>query len=564
MRNSLLFAVLALLLFASIPAAADEARDYIDGEVADWAGIATDNGYVILGTYIGNIGGEEVIYSLELAPGIYHLYSSGGLRIEDLDLYVYDEDGKELGSDTLPDKIPIVVINLNERTELTISATAFSFTEGYSSDYFCVLVTCEGEGEILRFSGEATAVEVPPPTAEEEGSDDSHYQEIAQYAEYWQETEEQAGNEVIDYDIVLVDDLVHSLSYDLDAGFYRVLASCDSRCPDLDITVCDEEGNVLADDHAEDNFPICDFGLLKEQNITIDIEIYQLAEREDETYVAYMLSFVSGMDIESRREHMSQQLDWLLSASGEANEEILGSGIEEITKAGGAQEFMFELEAGNYFCEAEGGLEIANVDMRVYDGEGNSLGEDTYEDNYPMVWFDLAEPVEITIEVEAVEFAEGFSEGLYCWALTRLPPGYYDEWDQNGTSWSGEEGELLESAQVLADDWRASIEDHGEEIIQYFTEPVYGEGEDNGWEYELELEEGMYYFYAQGDDICLTDLDMRIYGEDGLVADEDILSSNSPVCGVEVGPGGGKLKVIAFAFFLNCEVGYFHLIITRG
>jgi hypothetical protein len=563
-RNSLLFAVLALVLFASVPAAADEARDYIDGEVADWAGIAANNGYNILGTYVGTIGEEEVVYSLQLAPGTYHFYSSGGLHIEDLDLYVYDEEGKELGSDTLPDKIPVVVINLDERTDLTLSATAFSFTEGYSSDYFCVLVTCEEAGEILQFSGEATAVEVPPPTEEEEVSDEARYQEIAQYAEYWQETEEEGGNEVIDYDIVLVKDLTYTLSKDLDAGFYRVFASCDTRCPDLDITVYDEEGEVLADDHAEDNFPICDFGLLEEQHVSIDIEVYQLTEGEDETYVAYLLSFVSGMDKESRREHVSQLLDWILSASEGQNEEVLGSGIEEITEAAGVQEFTFELEAGDYFCEAEGGLETANVDMRVYDEEGNMLGEDTYDDNYPMVWFDLAEPGEITIEVEAVQFAEGFSEGFYCWVLTKLPPGYYDEWGQPGTSWSGDEGELSNTAEVLADHWRASIEDHGEEIIESFTEPVHGEGEENGWEYELELEEGTYYFYAQGDGICLTDLDMRVYGEDGLVADEDILSGNSPVCGAHVGPGGGKLKVNAFAFFLNCDVGYFNLIITRG
>ena len=180
MRKHPFWIGIAALLLIALPAPADEARDYIDNEVEEWHEVAEGNGYNILGTYIGAIGEDDITYLFDLAPGVYHFYASGGMYVEDLDSFAYDKDGEELDNDTLPDKIPILVLELTERQEVEIVGSAWSLDEGHDQGYFCLVVTCEDEGEIHSVSGgPSDSVEEEPTETKEDLEDEDYDQERA-------------------------------------------------------------------------------------------------------------------------------------------------------------------------------------------------------------------------------------------------------------------------------------------------------------------------------------------------------------------------------------------------
>ncbi|MCX6645085.1 MAG: hypothetical protein NTY09_01810 [bacterium] len=154
--NVLIVSLFVFLL--ATPVYADTATTYIENEIAEWTEIANNDGFKILETYSGEIGTEYLTYELELAPGVYHFYASGGENVTDLDMYLYGQDGIPINSDTLPDKIPIVVIKLDEPATVSVELTAYSFTPGSTKGLFCVLVTCENEGEVLSMSGGAASI----------------------------------------------------------------------------------------------------------------------------------------------------------------------------------------------------------------------------------------------------------------------------------------------------------------------------------------------------------------------------------------------------------------------
>ncbi len=574
MRLATICAVLALVTLIAQPVFADEARDYIDNEIADWTRIGVSNGYEILGTYIGEVGSEDVIYTFDLAPGTYRLYSSGGSRIEDLDLFVNDTEGRQLGSDTRSDKIPIVQFQIAERTEVEVRAQAWSFVAGYELGYFCLLVTAVTEGEIYEFEGETVfavegqAVEVEMEVEEEEdmeemeGDRDDFHAEVEEYSGYWAEYEAELGNEVVESEIVLIDGMTYSMVFELKAGYYEAYATPDSRCLDLDMTIYDEYGEILDDDHLDDNFPMCEFFLLDDQEIELVIEVYEFFEDYDETWAGYMLAFVSAMDDESRQDYIDNEYDWMVSSTENTGEVMIDGGIDMLDYRQDSVTMEFDLEEGSYFCQGTGGLAMVNLDVAVYDDDGEILDEDVLDDNYPMAWFDLYEPETVTVEFTAIEFLEGLEDAWFAWILTETGD-YYEDYEGYDSYWSGDEEELIDSAEILGETWLASIEAHREEIIDEFTEPIYYEGEDDGWSHEFELDRGVYYFYAQGDDICTTDIDMVIYDEEGEIVAEDYYPNNSPVCVVEVDRRGGTYKVAIMAYWLDCEVGYFKLYVTK-
>jgi len=562
-------AVCTLVLFISVPAFADDARDYIDGEAGDWVRISMDNGYNLLGSYIGTITEQDITYTVDLAPGVYHFYSSGGMNITDLDLYIYDSDGSALGSDTYPDKIPIVVVNISERMEIQVNVQAFSFAEGSRSDYFCIVLAAEDEGEVYSIYSDTADIEevdIEPsePDTEDieatDGAEIDYMTEVENDISYWETYELDQGNEVIDSGVFLLEGDSYSMNFDVEPGFYTGYSSPDSRCGNLDMYVYDANENVLDEDTLEDNFPYIEFVIMIPQEIEVVFDVPG-ADDGSEVYVSYILSYITGVDEDSRHDYMENELDWLMTSAEDAGEEIFDSGMMMVNRDGPVVTLEFGLEAGSYWIEADGGIAINDLDMFVYDEDGNLLGEDTYEDNYPMVWFDVEETGMVTIEVELINMHIAFDEDFFVWIVTSSSG--WDDLDDNEPEWSGNEDELKSSAGMMGDVWMANAVLHGEEILQEFTEPIYLDPESK-WIYEIELDEGTYYFYAQGDDICLMDLDMYIYDENGDDVTMDEEWHNTPVCVLEVGCGGGTYEIEIFAYWLDCEVGYFNLIITEG
>lgn len=549
-----------------MPVSANEAQNFINDEVAEWTDIAGENGFNVLGSYIGTIDTSGVIYTLDLAPGIYHFYSSGGMYVEDLDLYIYDPDGFLLGSDDEPDKIPIVVIQLAENTTLEVNIDAWSFESGRSSGNFCIVLACDDEGEVYSFTGDTTEIDIDietPPDIDDEIPDDFYMDEITREFEHWDEYEADEGNEIIDNDIVLVDGPSYRLTYTLDPGFYSVYAQPDSRCSDLDMVVYDRDGVILDDDHLVDNFPICEFLLGERQEIAIELELYSFDEGHEQAYVAYIVSWSGDMDDEARLEYIEEKLENLIYNSEESGEEVIDFGTDSVSLPDRTVSWEFELDAGSYFCEADGGLAITDLNMRVYGEAENILDEDLLDDNYPMVWFELAEPRTVTVVIDVVKFTGGFDDGYFCWILTEQSYEYYDDWDDYDDSYPPDEDELIINAESLAAPLMAVAEKHSEIVIDTFTEPVCQEDLDEGWRYDLYLDEGAYFVYAQGDDICLTDIDMFIENENGGLVDSDEAWYNVAICRIDVGSEGGSYTIVIKPYFLECEVGYFNLFITR-
>jgi len=567
-RISLTLIALISLLLITVPAFADEESDYIENEAAEWTEIAENNGYNVLGTYIAPITEEDVYYTADLDPGKYHFYSSGGLNVLDLDMFIYDPDGIELGSDTYGDKIPIVVIQLDERTSVQVQVQAWAFEEGFDTGDFCIVLAAEEEGYVHDFFGtevwEVVEIDIPMDEPVHEGTDDDYYNEVAENTMYFTINEEDFGNEVIDTDVVYVEDNLYSLEITLAPGFYQTYAQVDTRCMDLDISVYNEDGDMIADDHWEDPYPLCEFAVTDRQEITIDFEVWTEDDEIIECYVAYMVSMMGGVDEDSRYEHMEGELEWMTEMADFSDEQVLEAFIGEIDTDTMIQSYLYELDAGYYWVEAMGGLALKDIDMAAYNSFGELLDEDTYEDDYPMVFIELDEPDTVKVEVTLYSTMEGFDGGYFVFILSETQEFLGDEDYAYGdySEWSGDEYELMDNAEWLSDSWYNIIDLHGEEIIDSFTVPIYAD-DDYIWIEEFPLDQGVYYLYVQGDDICLMDTDMTVYDDDNDVVAEDVLANNSPVCRIEVPRGGGIVEVEILAYWLDCDVGYFHLILAK-
>ncbi len=418
MRSLTFLTILLIILTAAVPTYADEAADYILNDVAEWTEIAEGNDFNILGTYTGRIGSSGMIYSFDLAPGVYHFYSSGGKNIDDLDLALYDKDGFELNSDAMIDKIPIVVVKLDERTELEAEITAWSFKPGYNSGLFCLLLTSEDEGEVYDFSGQTIRLDGSVlPDVELPALSGQYYDDLLTETELWIPFEADEGRDVYQHEIVPAVDLGHSMSLELQSGFYTIYAQPDSRCGDLDISVYDQDWLYIAENHMDDNFPECSFYLASPQTVYIEFEIFEFAGNNTGCLLAYMVSYIEEIDSGLMSKYIHDQLDVLRESYSIGGYELVDSGFEMLSVDDEIYVFEIELDAGNYTIEADGGMVITDLDMAVLDDKESLLGEDTLPDNYPIVDFELKKSQVITIEISVYQFAEGYTEDYFCWAL---------------------------------------------------------------------------------------------------------------------------------------------------
>jgi hypothetical protein len=66
-----------------------------------------------------------------------------------------------------------------------------------------------------------------------------------------------------------------SWSFHLSAGTtYMVIGACDQDCSDIDMAVKDEDGEVVASDYANDDYPVMVFTPTSSGRFTIDTSMY--------------------------------------------------------------------------------------------------------------------------------------------------------------------------------------------------------------------------------------------------------------------------------------------------
>src|SRR5688572_7912464 len=63
------------------------------------------------------------------------------------------------------------------------------------------------------------------------------------------------------------------------ASEYGITGACDEDCSDLDIVVEDANGNVLASDEADDDFPVVFFIPRSSGNYTVNVKMYSCSEQ---------------------------------------------------------------------------------------------------------------------------------------------------------------------------------------------------------------------------------------------------------------------------------------------
>lgn len=72
MKFRLVVILTCLILLIASPSHASEEEDFILNEIAEWTNVIQTNGFTILDVWIGEISDDDIVYTLELAPGTYY------------------------------------------------------------------------------------------------------------------------------------------------------------------------------------------------------------------------------------------------------------------------------------------------------------------------------------------------------------------------------------------------------------------------------------------------------------------------------------------------------------
>ena len=318
-------------------------RDAIDKEVADWTLLAGTDGYHILDTIVSTISSEPVVLQFDLGPGTYHINASGGMNISDLDAVVKDSTGKQLDSDTEPDKIPMMDFTIPFRDKIQVTLTVSTFAKGATEDYFCLLV--EGENPKL-FGTSGGPVEAAHKHAHGKEGEDSYQQEAQAAVEQLNQLAQEVKVNVITCATLHAENKVNSLSFQLDPGVYAVMAKPDSRCSNLDIAVYDANGAELAEDRGDDDRPYCEFFVESQQNIRIDFEVAALEDGASDTWLGYMLELNCSLDEPSRKDFVQGNLDSMKQLASQDGSPIIDSGMNTLSQAQSDFTLQYNLDPG--------------------------------------------------------------------------------------------------------------------------------------------------------------------------------------------------------------------------
>jgi hypothetical protein len=77
---------------------------------------------------------------ITLGRGDYIVYAEAGLRIADLDLRVYDEDGYIVSEDTMTDNSPYCEFSVYESESFEIEIDPYEMEPGWDEGYYLLVV----------------------------------------------------------------------------------------------------------------------------------------------------------------------------------------------------------------------------------------------------------------------------------------------------------------------------------------------------------------------------------------------------------------------------------------
>ncbi|MCX6645170.1 MAG: hypothetical protein NTY09_02255 [bacterium] len=424
MKKIILIVLAGLILLSCQPVFGAEEEDFILNEIAEWTNVINSNSYTILDTWIGEISSDDLVYTLELAPGTYYFYGAGGLHVTDIDAYIADMSGIKLDTDDSSDKIPKMKIKLDVPTTVQLVITPFSYEEGYSSDYVCFLLAAEGEGGFSNFEGDVTeAVEPPPIRNLDSITLDEVYREEMQFRlDEFLRNREEDNPDITQSGIFLIDGQEYSNTGDLGPGIWSTFAMVDSRVKEVGLDVLNGNGDTLATDSNPYRVAHCLYGLLDPETVEYSFNLTFGEEiGANEAYAFITTLPICGIDDESRRQYVTDEMDGDLQFKADSGTyNVIESDVGSLNADGSIVTFEYDLDEGKYVFESNGGPAISDMTVNIFDSSGTPIYEDNMDYNFTMAFFELTEPTTITVEVSAAAFLVPLDEDYYYYTLSKI------------------------------------------------------------------------------------------------------------------------------------------------
>jgi hypothetical protein len=292
---------------------------------------------------------------------------------------VQDEEGEVLDEDSLSDNYPICEIYIVEAQKIEVSFALYEVAEG--ADWVYVAYVLASQGEI---------------------DDEARLEYIQTELEDWKTRAVDNGHEIIDSGVETLNSRqdTYELEYDLEPGYYECNASGGRFISDLDMSVYDQDEELLDEDSLADNYPMCAFTLEEPGTVLVQLLAYEFLGAAEEGYFCWCLSSgepPEGMDqdqhvewsgdeqeLASKAEELAQE--WVEGAE-ENNEEVIHVATASLHAEGEEEGWVYEVELsrGSYnFCAEGDGICLLDTDMVIYDEEGEVVESDTLDDNTPM------------------------------------------------------------------------------------------------------------------------------------------------------------------------------------
>jgi hypothetical protein len=121
----------------------------------------------------------------------------------------------------------------------------------------------------------------------------------------------------------------------------------------------------------------------------------------------------------SRRSDIEDALDYWIQYADDENFEVLDTDIDMLSEDEFDIYYTITLDPGSYAFVAQTGEDIPNIDMAAFYEDDYNNGEDpfitdTFDDNYPVLEFDLDRTETIIVELWVVDWARRSDDGYYC------------------------------------------------------------------------------------------------------------------------------------------------------
>jgi hypothetical protein len=282
-------------------------------------------------------------------------------------------------------------------------------------------------------------------------------------------------------------------------------------------------------------------------------------------------------------DYIYDKLDEWIDYAESLDYDVVEARVESVNES---RSILIELAPGEYEAYAEGGQDIADLDMIVYDDRGYELGSDFLVDNYPIVNFSIRDWQEVEFVLEVFEYDGWQERGEFCFVLARVPDynddwrgrdrdyddrdrnpyrdrgdddwyynddnyyddrnrddeRYWDNWDEQGYDWDEYWNDWDEDSYFGRDRWdddwsRTDRRDIVENKLEYLYDYAWSRNLDPIMDdvseidgtrtYEMTLDRGYYVLMASGGPL-IDDLDLHVYWRDGWDVAEDVNTDANP------------------------------------